>query len=143
MKLLPNRPTLRLRETASRYLWDLLQMGVLSKRKEMKSMIAKFKFQIHPLRHSSLTRTKSNCPKFLRSKKMKQSHRKDLSQLKPLFQNKKMKRSNLSQRRDSERMMICRLKRLILIYLSMRKLQERKERSSLKTLKKWQAEMTS
>jgi hypothetical protein len=132
-----------LRETVSRYLWDLPQMGVLSKRKEMKSMIARFKFQIHPLRHSRQTRTKSNCQKSPNRKKMKQSHRKDLSQLKPLFKNKKMKRSNLSQRRDSERMMICRLKRLILIYLSMRKLQERKERNSLETLKKWQAEMTS
>ncbi len=118
-------------------------MGGLTKRKGMKSMIANFKFQIHHLRYSSQTRIKSNCPKFPRTKKMKQSHRKDLSQLKPPFQNKKMKRSNPSQRRDSERMMIYRLKRLILKYLSKRKLPKRKERSSLKTLKKWQAEMTS
>lgn len=143
MKLLPSSRTLRSREIVSRYRWDLLQMVPLLKGKEMKSMISKFKLQIHPLRFRNLNRTKSNFLKSPTGKKMNRSLRKDLSQLNLLHQNK-MKRSNhLSQRRDFERMMTNRLKNLILNCLLKRKLLKRKGRNSLKMHKKWLAAMIS
>jgi len=134
----------RSKEIVSRYLWDLLQMRILLKGKEMKSMIAKFRRQTLPLRFRKQTRTKSNYLKFLNSKKMKNLLlRKDLNQLRLLNQNKKMKRSNLNQRRDSERTMTSSQKNQLLQCQLKRKLLKRKGRNSLEMLKKWLAETTS
>jgi len=137
-------PMLRFKEIVSRYRWLPLQMGILLKGKEMKSMIAKFMRQTHPLRFRKQTRTKSNYLKFLNSKKMKNRLlRKDLNQLRLLNQNKKMKRSNLNQRRDSERMMTSSQKNQLLQCQLKRKLLKRKGRNSLEMHKKWLAVMTS
>ena len=69
--------------------------------------------------------------------------RKDLNQLRLLNQNKKMKRSNLNQRRDSERTMTSSQKNQLLQCQLKRKLLKRKGRNSLEMLKKWLAETTS
>lgn len=133
MKLLLLSPMLRSREIASRYQWPHLQMGILLKGKEMKSMIAKSKHQTHPHRFSNQSRTKSNYLKFLNSKKMRNRLlRKDLNQLTLQNKNRKMKkRSNLHQRRDFERTMKTNSqKKQLSLRQFKRKLLKRKGRSS-------------